>query len=180
MSQDRTETRVVLVKPGDLLLIGNVGEITQEQYDQGYAAFSALLKEELNIRVVWFPGDIDIAALAEGEIPGGDTVDVVDHRISGTLAAANELVRLERENSGHGRSGHLNETDLALLFDALEARFPAEVSETGPDCDGEPDVTEAEFDAAFAEGEPVTVVGTAATAKTIDVQWPERPAAEAS
>jgi hypothetical protein len=69
MSQDRTETRVVLVKPGDLLLIGNVGEITQEQYDQGYAAFSALLKEELNIRVVLFSGDIDIAALAEGEIP---------------------------------------------------------------------------------------------------------------
>jgi hypothetical protein len=73
MSQDRTETRVVLVKPGDLLLVGNAGEITQQQYDEAYAPLGALLKEQLNVRTIFFPGDIDVAALAAGEIPRDET-----------------------------------------------------------------------------------------------------------
>jgi hypothetical protein len=73
VTQDRTETRVVLVKPGDLLLIGNTGGITQQQYDAAYAPLGAMLKEQLNVRTVFFPGDIDIAALAEGEIPAEAT-----------------------------------------------------------------------------------------------------------
>ncbi|WP_151898279.1 MULTISPECIES: hypothetical protein [unclassified Streptomyces] len=55
-----TETRhVVLAKPGDLLVFGNIGEVDQES-----ARFlSEYLHERLGIEVVLFTGDIDMARL---------------------------------------------------------------------------------------------------------------------
>lgn len=55
------ETRAVLVKPGDVLLIGNVGETDPDSL-RGLNVFW----EELGIRVAVFEGDIDIDAVAGG------------------------------------------------------------------------------------------------------------------
>lgn len=55
-----TETRhVVLVKPGDLLVFGRLGEIDEESVK----ALSEHLHERLGIEVVLFEGDIDMAGL---------------------------------------------------------------------------------------------------------------------
>lgn len=51
------EVRVVLVKPGDLLLIGNV-EITAENADMVRDAF-----REINLHAVVFAGDIELDKL---------------------------------------------------------------------------------------------------------------------
>jgi hypothetical protein len=59
-----SETRhVVLVKPGDLLLLGNVGDISPEQAH----ALSQVLAKEMGIRVVVFAQDIDLAAVPHGD-----------------------------------------------------------------------------------------------------------------
>ncbi|MFE5771434.1 hypothetical protein ACFQ7O_24075 [Streptomyces sp. NPDC056485] len=58
-----SETRhVVLVKPGDVLLLGNVGEVSPEQAQ----ALSQVLAKEMGIRVVVFTEDIDLAAVPHG------------------------------------------------------------------------------------------------------------------
>lgn len=58
-----SETRhVVLVKPGDVLLLGNVGEVSPEQAQ----ALSQVLAKEMGIRVVVFTADIDLAAVPHG------------------------------------------------------------------------------------------------------------------
>lgn len=54
------ETRVVLVKPGDVLLIGNVGELLPDQ--QVTDALRGL-KRAIGCEVYLFAEDIDIAAL---------------------------------------------------------------------------------------------------------------------
>jgi hypothetical protein len=57
------EQRVFLVKPGDLLVFGNVGEMPADSVQ----ALSHLLREEIGVRAVVFEADIDMAA-----VPGGD------------------------------------------------------------------------------------------------------------
>jgi hypothetical protein len=54
---------VVLVKPGDLLVFGNVGEVDVESVE----ALNAHLHERLGIEVVLFAGDIDMAAVSRGD-----------------------------------------------------------------------------------------------------------------
>jgi hypothetical protein len=54
---DETETRVLLVKPGDLLLIGNVGQIG----DAEFAAKAVKVFADMGVRVVFFMADIDMA-----------------------------------------------------------------------------------------------------------------------
>lgn len=51
--------RVVLVKPGDVLVFGNVGRTSER-----FAATAGALRDQLRLgAVVLFPGDIDMAAL---------------------------------------------------------------------------------------------------------------------
>ena len=54
---DPTETRVLLVKPGDLLLIGNVGHIG----DASMAQAAVQVFADSGIKVVFFMEDIDMA-----------------------------------------------------------------------------------------------------------------------
>ena len=55
-----SERRIFLVKPGDCLIFGNVGEIRPEAAQQ----LTALLKVRFGVRdVVFFSGDIDMAAV---------------------------------------------------------------------------------------------------------------------
>jgi hypothetical protein len=57
------ETRVVLVKPGDVLLIGNVGLTVQSEVVSATQAISKII----GTRVVMFADDIDIALLSDGD-----------------------------------------------------------------------------------------------------------------
>lgn len=60
------ESRVVLVKPGDLLVLGNVGEMTSESLAAMQDAINAL-KEKLRLAgVVLFESDVDLAAVPCG------------------------------------------------------------------------------------------------------------------
>lgn len=55
--------RVVLVKPGDVLVFGNVGEISAEDAH----GLVQMLKERLHLSaVVVFTGDIDLASVPRG------------------------------------------------------------------------------------------------------------------
>lgn len=59
------EQRVFLIKPGDTLVFGNVGDLDPESVD----ALSQVLYEQMGLRVLCFAADIDMAA-----VPGhGDT-----------------------------------------------------------------------------------------------------------
>lgn len=51
------ETRVLLVKPGDLLLVGNVGNIG----DPEFAAKAVKVFADMGIKVVFFMADIDMS-----------------------------------------------------------------------------------------------------------------------
>lgn len=55
------DVRVVLVKPGDKLLIGNVGELDADNAAQVVSAFNELT----GLRVVLFEADIDIALMSD-------------------------------------------------------------------------------------------------------------------
>lgn len=55
---------VVLVKPGDLLVFGNVGD---EVDAESVEALNAHLHERLGIEVVLFAADIDMAAVPRGD-----------------------------------------------------------------------------------------------------------------
>jgi len=57
---------VVLTKPGDLLLIGNVGRTPREQIQRMSEFFA-----QLGIRVAFFAGDIDTAVQPEAPAPDG-------------------------------------------------------------------------------------------------------------
>jgi hypothetical protein len=62
------ETRVVLVKPGDVLCFGNVGHMRPEALDRISAAM-APLKEDLGLReVLAFDEDIDLTVVAGGSV----------------------------------------------------------------------------------------------------------------
>lgn len=62
-----TGTRVVLVKPGDVLVFGNVGHLTPEDMDR-----LRPLKDTLRLaHIVAFPGDIDLAAIPQASSDGG-------------------------------------------------------------------------------------------------------------
>ncbi|WP_084963345.1 winged helix-turn-helix domain-containing protein [Thermoactinospora rubra] len=57
-------TRVLLVRPGDALIIGNVGTIPER-----VAATAAALRDQLQLSaVVLFAGDIDMAAVSKGAL----------------------------------------------------------------------------------------------------------------
>lgn len=59
------EQRVFLIKPGDTLVFGNVGDLDPESVD----ALSQVLYEQMGLQVLCFAADIDMAA-----VPGhGDT-----------------------------------------------------------------------------------------------------------
>lgn len=64
-------TRILLIKPGDVLLIGNTGQLyeTQSTEDtQHLAAVIEAFKDALGIKAVFlFEEDIDIAALPADE-----------------------------------------------------------------------------------------------------------------
>lgn len=64
MSQKRTQ-RVVLVKPGDVLLIGNAGRLGAEEGDQ---EFLGELVKRLGIQVVIFEQDIEIGRLSQEQV----------------------------------------------------------------------------------------------------------------
>jgi len=57
---DESETRVLLVKPGDLLLIGNVGDVGNPEF----AAKAVKVFADMGVRVVFFMADIDMAKVA--------------------------------------------------------------------------------------------------------------------
>ncbi|MCX5066918.1 hypothetical protein OOJ91_13785 [Micromonospora lupini] len=58
------ETRVVLVKPGDVLVFGNVGEFATPK---DLARLGKRLKKALGVKdVVLFVGDIDLAVVPRG------------------------------------------------------------------------------------------------------------------
>ncbi|GFH34305.1 hypothetical protein [Streptomyces pacificus] len=58
-----SDTRVVLVKPGDLLLIGNVGELDTDTLYEQVPQLLENIKTALGLAgVVIFEGDIDLAA----------------------------------------------------------------------------------------------------------------------
>ena len=60
-----SDARIVLVKPGDLLIIGNVGALPDGQWEPG-AARLAEIKEALGLAgIVVFEGDIDLAAVSQ-------------------------------------------------------------------------------------------------------------------
>lgn len=50
------DTRVLLIKPGDVLLIGNVGDVDPE----GASEAAAAIRDAIGVRVFMFTEDIDI------------------------------------------------------------------------------------------------------------------------
>lgn len=50
------DTRVLLIKPGDVLLIGNVGDLDPE----GAPEAAAAIQDAIGVRIVIFTEDIDI------------------------------------------------------------------------------------------------------------------------
>lgn len=71
------EIRFVLVKPGDVLLIGNMGELTEELPDVLHA-----FKEAVGVsHVAVFPGDISISTASSTDLehPSTDEPGVVRH-----------------------------------------------------------------------------------------------------
>lgn len=64
-----TDTRIVLVKPGDMLIIGNVGALPDGQLEQGMTSLGGI-KDALGLAgLVIFEGDIDLAAVAQASQP---------------------------------------------------------------------------------------------------------------
>lgn len=63
---DTSLTRVVLIKPGDVLVFGNVGDVSER-----VAATAGALRDQLRLaHVVLFPQDIDIAAIPASQLGG--------------------------------------------------------------------------------------------------------------
>jgi DNA-binding winged helix-turn-helix (wHTH) protein len=61
---DKTGTRILIVKPGDVLVFGNVGAVNER-----IAATANTLRDQLALRqVVLFQADIDMAALPGGAL----------------------------------------------------------------------------------------------------------------
>jgi DNA-binding winged helix-turn-helix (wHTH) protein len=59
-----SSTRIVIVRPGDVLAIGNVGEVSEHA-----AATAAALRDQLQLsEVLLFEGDIDMATLPRGAL----------------------------------------------------------------------------------------------------------------
>lgn len=50
------DTRVLLIKPGDVLLVGNVGDIDPEGASEAAEAF----RDAIGVRIFLFTEDIDI------------------------------------------------------------------------------------------------------------------------
>lgn len=50
------DTRVLLIKPGDVLLIGKVGDVDPE----GASEAAAAIQDAIGVRIVIFTEDIDI------------------------------------------------------------------------------------------------------------------------
>lgn len=66
-----SDARVVLVKPGDVLMIGNLGPLTPEDIDHLHTGL-ATVKESLRLAgVALFEGDIDLAAVAACDLTTG-------------------------------------------------------------------------------------------------------------
>lgn len=59
------EQRVVLVKPGDLLILGNVGPLAAEQMDALTASVGGLYRQ-LGIHVAVFEADVRLDLLPDG------------------------------------------------------------------------------------------------------------------
>lgn len=53
-------TRVLLVRPGDVLLIGNIGQPTNLAATN---AAAEALRKDVGVKVFFFAGDIDVAKL---------------------------------------------------------------------------------------------------------------------
>lgn len=74
-----SDTRVVLVKPGDLLLIGNIGTLYDGPEAPDLTALDGL-KQALGLAgIVVFEGDIDLAAVAQRR-----TIELIDYTDSTT------------------------------------------------------------------------------------------------
>lgn len=66
-----SDVRAVLLKPGDALLIGNIGVLEPEEIDSFHAAVQ-VLKERLGlVAVVLFEADIDVGAVAASDLTTG-------------------------------------------------------------------------------------------------------------
>jgi hypothetical protein len=107
------ETRVVLVKPGDVLLFGNVGDLPAEAIDAGT---EQLLDATGVAKVIFFRDDIDMAALpataAEAHRRPDDDVYVVQTSEGFTGTFDQQTVgTLERLGLvQHDHDGHVMET----------------------------------------------------------------------
>lgn len=76
MSSASDVTRIVLLKPGDVLCIGNLGPMGSEDCADLYASL-ANLKESIGLHAVAvFEADIDLAALTPTVVAG----PAPDHR----------------------------------------------------------------------------------------------------
>jgi len=67
MPEQAGETRVVLVKPGDVLLIGNVGDLAAVGGEDGFLALSAAL-DKLGLPTILFASDVDTSVLTRENI----------------------------------------------------------------------------------------------------------------
>lgn len=63
-----TSARVVLVKPGDILIIGNIGTLDDEAIATAGEAVSRLHTQLGLAGVVLFEGDIDLATVAQSAL----------------------------------------------------------------------------------------------------------------
>ncbi|WNI16922.1 hypothetical protein [Actinacidiphila sp. ITFR-21] len=64
-----SDTRIVLVKPGDVLIIGNAPSIDHEEV----APLLTGLRQQLGLaRIMLFSDDIDLAAVATADLRAGE------------------------------------------------------------------------------------------------------------
>lgn len=82
------EQRVVLVKPGDLLILGNVGPLSADDHDALAGALGALYRQ-LGIHVAVFEADVHLDLL-----PGGvpSLQEVADATVESLARAAKRSV----------------------------------------------------------------------------------------
>ena len=66
-----SDTRIVLVKPGDVLVIGNLGPLTDEDADHLHGPLVELKGRLRLAAVALFEGDIDLAVVAGSDIVTG-------------------------------------------------------------------------------------------------------------
>lgn len=62
--EGKREQRVLLIKPGDLLLVGNAGELM----DEGFSEVLGQFTKRLGVNVILFEADIEIGRLTPEQV----------------------------------------------------------------------------------------------------------------